>query len=294
MFLDTQNWDGSSNLAIPLARAAGQGINLGMAVLLLTMCRFGPSPTTLARPLLTLARRLGLHRLLPLDLHVTYHKATGVLVALLATVHTAAHIHNMATNLLVHPELFLRRNGIPHDPEAALSSLSLAAWLFTPLPGVFGLLPGLALPSGVLLLLAFAVLLVGALPAVRSSGYFEVSQRATRPPAGVLLDAPLLPGRPGAAGAARPLLHLLPRPPHLAPPPRQAPAPLLRPLQAHLHHHPLPHPPPLPGEPSRSLRPGDQGRPPEGVRLQGRRLHPPQHPRHQQDRVAPLHHQLGP
>ena len=138
-------------------------------------------PTTLARPLLTLARRLGLHRLLPLDLHVSYHKATGVLVALLATIHTAAHIHNMATNLLVQPEQFLRRNRIPHDPKADLASLSLAAWLFTPLPGVFGLLPGLALPSGLLLLLALSVLLVGALPVVRSSGHFEVPHSTHRP-----------------------------------------------------------------------------------------------------------------
>ena len=37
----------------------------------------------LIRPLITASRRLGLHRVLPLDLHVEYHKAAGIIVLIL-------------------------------------------------------------------------------------------------------------------------------------------------------------------------------------------------------------------
>ena len=37
----------------------------------------------LPRPLITASRRLGLHRVLPLDLHVEYHKAAGIVVVIL-------------------------------------------------------------------------------------------------------------------------------------------------------------------------------------------------------------------
>ena len=123
---------------------------------------------------MTLLRRCGLHSLLPLDHHVSYHKAGGLTLAVLSAVHTAAHIHNLVTNLLTEPNLFVEKNSLPHNPAVDLSSLSLASWLFTPQSQLFGFIPGYALPTGLLLLLFFSILLIGALPVVRRSGFFEV------------------------------------------------------------------------------------------------------------------------
>ena len=140
----------------------------------------------LPRPVLTLLRQHGLHRLLPLDLHVSYHKGAGLVLALLACVHTGAHAHNFLNNLMVQPEMFVRRNNLSHNPEVAeehpcpppvqvnLSSLTMADWLLTPHSQLLGLVPGWAFPSGLLLVLLLSVLLMGAVPLVRNSGYFEV------------------------------------------------------------------------------------------------------------------------
>jgi hypothetical protein len=148
---------------------------MAASLLLLTMCRSAPATARPPpRPLITLARRLRLHRLLPLDLHVSYHKGAGVLFILLTIVHTAAHMHNLITNLLVQPDIFIRRNRLAHNPAVNLSSLSVYSWLLTPRSEVFGLVPGWALPSGLLLLLLLGLLLLGALPPVRSRGCFEL------------------------------------------------------------------------------------------------------------------------
>ena len=78
------------NWWLVLARASGQGICVCLSSLLLTMCR----------PLITLLRRLGVHRYLPLDLHVSYHKTCGLLLALLSLLHTACHLVNLEIHLI--------------------------------------------------------------------------------------------------------------------------------------------------------------------------------------------------
>ena len=46
-------------------------------------------------------------------------------------------------------------------------------WLFTPFPGVFGLIGGYANPSGVALIIVFTIMTVCSMPFVRKSGYFQ-------------------------------------------------------------------------------------------------------------------------
>ena len=83
-----------------LCRASGQGIHLAIMLLLIAMCRSYHllslsieflSATImiiiieviLLRPLITALRRIGLHRILPLDLHVEYHKTAAIIVIIL-------------------------------------------------------------------------------------------------------------------------------------------------------------------------------------------------------------------
>ena len=49
-----------------------------------------------------------------------------------------------------------------------------ADWLLTMRPGVFGLVPGCANLTGVLLILVLTTIFIGALRFVRRSGHFEV------------------------------------------------------------------------------------------------------------------------
>ena len=53
-------------------------------------------------------------------------------------------------------------------------------WLFTARPGVFGLIPGMANPAGVGLIIILTIMVVCALPMVRRSGYFQVSFKRLR------------------------------------------------------------------------------------------------------------------
>ena len=53
-------------------------------------------------------------------------------------------------------------------------------WLFTARPGVFGLIPGMANPAGVGLIIILTIMVVCALPMVRRSGYFQVSFKRQR------------------------------------------------------------------------------------------------------------------
>ena len=47
-------------------------------------------------------------------------------------------------------------------------------WLFTMKPGVFGLIHGMANPTGISLMIVMTIMVVCSLPFVRRGGYFEV------------------------------------------------------------------------------------------------------------------------
>lgn len=47
-------------------------------------------------------------------------------------------------------------------------------WMFTMKPGVFGLIGGIANPSGVALMISLSIMVICSMPFVRRGGYFEV------------------------------------------------------------------------------------------------------------------------
>ena len=46
-------------------------------------------------------------------------------------------------------------------------------WLFTWMPHCFGLIPGIANPTGVILIIVLTVMVICSMPQVRRSGHFE-------------------------------------------------------------------------------------------------------------------------
>jgi hypothetical protein len=70
-------------------------------------------------------------------------------------------------------------------------------WLFTAAPGIFGLVPGWAYPTGVCLWVILAIMVICSMKWVRESGNFEVSRSASLPQAipPILLSSypPILP-----------------------------------------------------------------------------------------------------
>ena len=85
------------------------------------------------------------------------------------------------------PVLFLQLNNIPPPPHWLNTNLTTTTedlpdspqwtawdWLMTSSPGVFGLVAGLANPTGVVLLFILSIMAVCSMKWVRKSGNFEV------------------------------------------------------------------------------------------------------------------------
>ncbi|XP_037077900.1 LOW QUALITY PROTEIN: NADPH oxidase 5-like [Pollicipes pollicipes] len=138
-----------------LARACGQTLNFTCAFIIAVMLR----------NVITFARSHGLGSFLPLDEHIYFHKMAGMFVFVYSVVHTFAHLCNLALNVVP-----------PDGPLSALNSgnFTYAEWLLTMRPRRFGLVPGLANPSGVALMLILAVMVICSQPFVRKRGNFEV------------------------------------------------------------------------------------------------------------------------
>jgi len=182
------NIDNSRNWSIMLARAAGQALNFTAMFVLLPMLRLS----------ITKLRQKGFNYLLPLDKHVSVHRLTGYLIVFYSLIHTGAHLANLVMNVLVDPLAFLLLNrALPPlhwyggPPNATFSSnltsstsnlmsslphatFSAAEWLFTSRPGVFGLVPGWAFPTGICLWIILSIMVLCSMRWVRESGNFEV------------------------------------------------------------------------------------------------------------------------
>ena len=198
-FRQTVNVDGSRNWAIMIARAGGQCLNFTCMFVLLPMLRLS----------VTKLRQKGFNYLLPLDKHTSFHRMTGQLIVVYSLVHALAHIVNLGEtpeeniyifidiyiaviNLLVDPVSFLVLNNIPppqhwalntsqSDPTSDPATESPAwvewtawDWLMTSNPGLFGLVAGMANPTGIVLLIVLGVMFVCSMKWVRKSGNFEV------------------------------------------------------------------------------------------------------------------------
>ena len=164
MFRDFLNVDGNPCYELMAARGSGIVINFCIALLLLLM----------SRPLVTQIRMSQLSRLLPIDHHVEYHKAIAMLFFAAAIIHTVAHIYNIEKNFKEDNfETFVKINNMTFEQDD-LANLTHAEWLFTTLPKINGAFPGLANPTGFLMVIICLIIGIGAHPKIRLKGHFEI------------------------------------------------------------------------------------------------------------------------
>ncbi|XP_070850722.1 NADPH oxidase 5 isoform X2 [Drosophila suzukii] len=141
----------ASNGFVIIARACGQCLNFNCAWVLVLMLRHS----------LTYLRGRGLSSYLPLDHHVYLHKLTGITISVLSLIHTIMHLFNFSIIVI-------------NDPNINAGHYTIGEWLLTDRPGLFGLIPGCANPTGVALLVILMVMFVCSQPFVRRKGSFEI------------------------------------------------------------------------------------------------------------------------
>ena len=92
---------------------------------------------------------------------------------------THSFIHSLVAdkNALDNPVQLLEANGIVPNEYVSSNNYTAWEWLFTNRPHIFGLIPGWANPTGVLLLVVLVVMVVASMKWVRKGGYFEVTLR---------------------------------------------------------------------------------------------------------------------
>ena len=76
--------------------------------------------------------------------------------------------------MLDTPQAFLLANDVIPNEYVTSQNLTAVDWLFTNRPHYFGLIPGWANPTGVLLLIVCLVMSICSMKWVRKGGYFEV------------------------------------------------------------------------------------------------------------------------
>jgi NADPH oxidase 5 len=129
----------------------GQCLNFNCAFVLVLMLR----------QTLTFLRTRGFGEILPLDNHIYLHKLTGWLIVFYGSLHTLMHLINFSFYVI-------------YDPVINANNYSLAEFFFTSRPGLFGLVPGWANPTGFLLIAILLIMFICSLPYVRRGGSFEV------------------------------------------------------------------------------------------------------------------------
>lgn len=134
-----------------LARACGQCLNFNCMFVLVLMLR----------QCITFLRTRGFSMFLPLDQHIYFHKLTGALIFIYSVVHTIMHLCNFSIIVV-------------NDPEMNTGNHTLYEWLMTAEPGVFGLVPGCANPTGVSLIFILFFMFICSQPFVRRGGSFEI------------------------------------------------------------------------------------------------------------------------
>ncbi len=161
--------DGEVNYFLICARIFGFPLNFLGAMIFVYMCK----------PIQNGLRELGLIRYLPLDDSLWFHMITGYLILIYGTIHTIVHFLNFGINVSPDPVNYLARNGKTPDmtsfrPKEEGGAYTYAEWMFTVRPGLFGLLPGWANPTGVLLEFIMIIIFFSSLECVRRGGYFNL------------------------------------------------------------------------------------------------------------------------
>lgn len=140
-----------TNCFVIFARACGQCLNFNCMFVLVLMLRHS----------ITFLRTRGFSSFLPLDQHIYFHKLTGVLIYLYSVGHTIAHLLNFSLIVV-------------NDPVINADNYTLPEWLFTTRPGLFGLIDGIANPTGFALIIILTVMFICSQKFVRRGGCFEI------------------------------------------------------------------------------------------------------------------------
>ncbi|KAL3286019.1 hypothetical protein HHI36_000532 [Cryptolaemus montrouzieri] len=140
-----------SNWFTIFARACGQCLNFDCMFILVLMLR----------QCITFLRTRGFSSILPLDQHIYFHKLTGILIFVLSFFHTIMHVCNFTIVVV-------------NDPIINANNYTTSEWLFTSKPGLFGLIGGLANPTGVLLFIILLLMVFCSQAFVRRGGCFEI------------------------------------------------------------------------------------------------------------------------
>lgn len=129
----------------------GQCLNFNCAFALVLMLR----------QCITFLRTRGFGAFIPLDNHIYMHKLTGCVIAGFSLLHTIMHLLNFSMVVL-------------NDPVTNANNYTLAEWLLTTRPGLYGLCDGWANPTGVMLAVILLIMFVCSQPFVRRGGSFEI------------------------------------------------------------------------------------------------------------------------
>ncbi|KAG8288595.1 NADPH oxidase 5 [Homalodisca vitripennis] len=140
-----------SSIFVILARACGQCLNFNCMFVLVLMLRHS----------ITFLRTRGFSSFLPLDQHIYFHKLTGVLIFVYSITHTVMHLLNFSLDVV-------------SDPVINAGNYTLTEWLFTMRPGLFGLVDGIANPTGVALIFILIIMFICSQTFVRRGGCFEI------------------------------------------------------------------------------------------------------------------------
>jgi hypothetical protein len=111
------------------------------------------------RQCITFLRTRGYSSMLPLDQHIYFHKLTGMFIFGYSFLHTIMHVCNFSLVVVNAPG----------------NNFTTNEWLFSNKPRMFGLVPGLANPTGFALFFILLVMIVCSQAFVRRGGCFEVS-----------------------------------------------------------------------------------------------------------------------
>ena len=155
--------DGLPCYELMIAKGCGVAINATTTLMILLM----------TRPLITKIR-MNFSNILPVDKHVEFHKYGGILLFILAVIHTVVHLVNIDKNFANGKYKAWASSNKLLIPDGKNMNFTYIEWLLTTEPGVNGFFPGLANPTGVLLCLTCVIIGIGANPKLRQKGHFEI------------------------------------------------------------------------------------------------------------------------
>jgi len=161
--------EGKRNVFLITARIFGFPLNFVCMMMYVFMLR----------KLLDALRGLGAIRFLPMDHNLFFHMLSGWIIFIFGAIHTVVHFVNFRLNVVDNPRNYLEKNNLTpdlagyHPPEHG-GNYTYFDWMFTPKPHIFGLIPGWANPTGVVLLILMTMMLVTSQEFVRRGGFFNL------------------------------------------------------------------------------------------------------------------------